>query len=246
MTESGGLRPAAPGRLLASGRAADVYDIGDGRVVRRYRERRHRPRHEERVMRHVAAHDVAVPAVHDLGPGHDPETDIVMDRVDGPTMLEDLERRPWMLVAHARLLARLLRAVAAVPAPVWMQPAGRPDDAADSARRPVGVVHLDLHPMNVIVSPHGPVVIDWTNATGAPAGFDAAMSYVLMATYEVDGPRDRFGQQLMVSLFRRAVGRAEVDAFLVAACDHRLADVGVTPGERVNVAALRSRARPRR
>lgn len=232
--------PDDPWPLLAAGRAADVYDLGDERVLRRYRGRGNEPRHEERVMRYVADHGVDVPRVDDLERDHDPDTDIVMERVDGPTMLEDLERRPWMVLAHARLLARLHHRICSVPAPPWMLSEGGAAGGADDA--PVGtVVHLDLHPMNVMLSPRGPVVIDWTNATAAPAGFDAAMTYVLMATFEVGDPRQRFGQQLMVATFRRAVGRRELDAFLVAACDHRLADAAVTPGERVNIAALRER-----
>lgn len=234
--------PVGPGPLLASGRAADVYDLGDGRVLRRYRESRHQPRHEERVMRHVAEHGVAVPLVHDLGSDHDPHTDVVMDRIDGPTMMEDLQQRPWMVVSHARLLARLHHQITQIPAPVWMLPEGGVPEGASVTRDAVDrILHLDLHPMNVILSEHGPVVIDWTNATGAPAGFDAAMTYVLGSTFEVDGALDRVGQQLMMATFRRAAGRRELDAYLVAACDHRLADVGMTPGERVNVAALRSR-----
>ena len=31
---------AEPGRLIAGGRSADVYEAGDGRVLRRYRDRR--------------------------------------------------------------------------------------------------------------------------------------------------------------------------------------------------------------
>lgn len=231
----------APGRLIASGRAADVYDLGDGTVLRRYRERRHDPRHEAKVMAHLAEHGVPVPQVHDLRASHDAATDIVMDRVDGDTMLADLGQRPWMVVPHARRLARLQQEIAAVPAPTWMLSPGWTPRVGDDPARADRVVHLDLHPANVILSPGGPVVIDWTNATGGPAGFDAAMSYVVMATYEVDNPRDRLAQQVMVSTFRRVAGRRVVDAFLPAACDHRLADQLLTPGERVNVAALRSR-----
>jgi len=34
------------------------------------------------------------------------ETDLILDRLDGPTMLADLGRRPWRLVRHARTLAQ--------------------------------------------------------------------------------------------------------------------------------------------
>jgi hypothetical protein len=44
---------AAPGRLIGSGRYADVYDIGRGRVVRRYRRPGMAVDHEAQVMAHA-------------------------------------------------------------------------------------------------------------------------------------------------------------------------------------------------
>lgn len=102
-----------PGTLIGSGRNADVYDIGDGRVLRRYRDGRdpRRVAAEAQVMAHARAHGVPVPAVFDVS-----AADIVMERVAGPTMLDLLGRRPWTVRAQARLLARLHGLVHQVPA----------------------------------------------------------------------------------------------------------------------------------
>jgi len=95
---------AAPGALLGSGRNADVYDIGAGRVLRRYRDGRDADRvaAEARVMGHARAAGVPVPEVFDVS-----GADIVMARATGPTMLDLLGARPWTVGAQARLLARL-------------------------------------------------------------------------------------------------------------------------------------------
>jgi aminoglycoside phosphotransferase (APT) family kinase protein len=220
---------------LASGRAADVYDLGDGTVLRRYRTDAHDLGYEVRVMRLVADAGIPVPAVVSWS-----GRDLVMGRLDGPTMLADLGERPARLLFHARTLARLQRALAEVPAPDWMLATG-------VAPGNDSVLHLDLHPMNVMITDGGPVIIDWSNAAGGPAGFDAALSYVAMATYEVDSSPDRAAQRAFVSLFLRfRGGRRMIDPYLAAACDHRLADPHLTPAERVNVAALRKRAKARR
>ena len=220
-----------PGPLLASGRAADVYDLGDGTVLRRYRDVGPDLEYEANVMRHVAAHGYPVPTVHSVD-----DADLVMDRIDGPTMMETLEAAPWKLVWHARVLARLQRKLAKIPAPDWMlAPTAAPG-------HPESVLHLDLHPMNVILSKrHGPVVIDWTNAAGGPAAFDAALTYVEIATFETTSTRDRIGQRVFIESFKRFRRAEHFDAYLRPACDHRLADPGITPGERVAVAALRER-----
>lgn len=224
-------RSDAPGPLLASGRAADVYDIGGGKVLRRYRRLDVDVELEARVMRFVGERGYPVPVVHSaVG------RDLVMDRVDGPTMLEALDAASWKVVWYARRLARLQRTLARIRAPDWLLAEGADPDHAES------VLHLDLHPMNVIMSPrHGPTVIDWTNSAGGPAGFDAAMTYVEIATYQVASTRDRFGRRVFVESFRRSRGRRLVDPYVVVACDHRLGDPNTTVEERVAVADLRRR-----
>src|SRR5215472_13478770 len=93
-----------PGTLIGSGRNADAYDLGDGRVLRRYRDGRDARRvfAEAQVMTHVRACGIPVPEVFDVS-----GSDIVMERAVGPTMLDALGSRPWTLRAQARELARL-------------------------------------------------------------------------------------------------------------------------------------------
>ena len=221
-----------PGPLLAAGRAADVYDIGDGKVLRRYRPR---PSGadldaalEGRAMQHVRERGYPVPEVYEVD-----GTDMVMDRIDGPTMLEALQAAPWKVVWHARRLARLQRQLARIAAPDWMLAASADPDHAQS------VLHLDLHPMNVILSRKGPVVIDWTNAGGGPGGFDGALTFVVISTFQTEGRVDRIGQQVFARSFRWFRGTRVIAPFMLAACDHRLGDAGLLPDERVAVAALR-------
>lgn len=224
-----------PGPLIASGRAADVYDLGDGTVLRRYRTAHPDLELEARIMRHVADQGYPVPAVHDVD-----GTDLIMDRIDGDTMLDRLSAAPWKVVSYARLLARLQQRLARIEAPTWMLA-----EAADRSHTQ-SVLHLDMHPMNVIMSPDGPVVIDWTNAAGGPPGFDGALTYVEVVTYATETPVERVGQRIFAESFRRRRGRRAVDAYIGAACDHRLADPGTLPDERIAVAALRKRVAGRR
>ena len=212
-------------KLLAQGRAADVFDLGDGTVLRRYRID-HDTEREARVMARALEAGVPVPRVH-----RSEGADLVMDLVPGPTMLEDLSARPWRVAAHARLLADLLELVGGVRAPDWLpNPDGVP--AGDA------LLHLDLHPMNVILSPSGPVVIDWTNAGRGDADFDSSYSDVLMSTFEVDGWRDRLGRAVFLAAFRTTRGRARVARYRREACLRRLADAHVTPGERAALQRL--------
>lgn len=220
-----------PGPLIGSGRAADVYDLGDGTVLRRYRIQGGDVEREAELMRYVRSKGYPAPQVYSAS-----GRDIVMDKIEGRTMMAKLSDAPVKLYSYGRVLARLQAALAEIAAPDWlMAPGFTPHPAEDR------VLHLDLHPMNVLMTDDGPVVIDWTNAAGGPSGFDAATTYVIIATYDTADQKEWLARQILVRAFRRARGRPLIDPFLAAACDHRLADPGTNPEERVAVAALRSK-----
>src|SRR5580692_6881183 len=89
-------RAEPPGRLLGAGRSANAYDLGGGRILRRYHDRSRSAEREAKIISWAGEHGVPVPEVFDAdGP------DIVMERVDGPTMLADLARCPWRLFRPA-------------------------------------------------------------------------------------------------------------------------------------------------
>lgn len=119
-------------------------------------------------MRHVADHGYPVPAVFDAaGP------DIVMQRLDGPTMLDSMSSRPWTMRSRAATVAHLIDHLAELPVPGHALPVV--DPAGDR------LVHLDLHPGNVVLTDDGPVVIDWSNAAIGPVGLDAANTWLTLA-----------------------------------------------------------------
>jgi Ser/Thr protein kinase RdoA (MazF antagonist) len=61
-----------------------------------------------------------------------------------------------------------------------------PRRAVPGSRAGDEVLHLDLHPANVMLTSSGPVVIDGTNARAGPAGPIVAMAYLIMGSSEVD------------------------------------------------------------
>jgi serine/threonine protein kinase len=227
---------ADPGPLVGRGRAADVFDIGGGRVLRRYRDagaRRGQVAIEAAVMRHVAAHGFPVPAVHDAD-----GLDLVMDRVDGGSMLTALERRPWRLGPLADLWAGLHRRLAAVPVD-GLAGSGLPIRFGP----PASILHLDLHPDNILLTSAGPVVIDWSNVSLGPAAADVAQSWIIAATSSVDGGPllavlARLVRGRLVDRFVDGCGRAAAIAMVPAVAEHRLRDRNVRPEEAVRIRAL--------
>ncbi|WP_346385650.1 phosphotransferase [Nocardioides sp.] len=150
-----------PAKPLASGRDSDVYGYAEGLVLRRYRDGRSAA-DEATVIRQLGELGYPVPFVHSSsGP------DIVMERVDGPTMAGALRAGSLGIVDGARQFARLHDDLHDIP---W--PGAAPGDC---------LLHLDLHPLNVLMAGSGAVVIDWSNARPGPAGLDVAMSALILA-----------------------------------------------------------------
>lgn len=214
-------RGEQPGPLIGRGRAADVYAIAPGRVLRRYRQS-FDVQHEAAIMLHLDQAGFPVPKVYDAD-----GSDLVMERLDGRDMLTDLGRRPWLARRYARLLADMHNRLHHVEGPAgWRQPLG-PGDR---------VLHLDLHPGNVMLTSRGPVVIDWSNVAVGPAGADVAMAYLIMACSEVDDLP--LLVRPVVSAVRAAVVRHFLGGvlddpvpYIASAARHRMADRNVRPSE---------------
>lgn len=156
------------GELIGVGRDADVFAIDDARVLRRYRDG-WSAQGEVEVMAYLAAHGYPVPEVY---PSEQYPDDLLMERLSGPTMVAALASGELAPTDGGRTLGNLLAQLHAIPAP------------SGSSDR---ILHLDLHPDNVILSPAGPKVIDWRNHRKGPPGLDWAMSGLILAQVAVNG-----------------------------------------------------------
>jgi tRNA A-37 threonylcarbamoyl transferase component Bud32 len=151
---------------LASGQEADVYALDDRRVLRRYR-RDTDVTAEADLMRYVGGLGYPVPAIFTAS-----GSDMVLERLDGPTMAQAMVSDGIEMRSAAQMLADLLRRLHELP-PL---PGGEGQ-----------ILHLDLHPENVMLTGRGPVVIDWVNARDGEADLDTALSALIVAQVAADG-----------------------------------------------------------
>jgi tRNA A-37 threonylcarbamoyl transferase component Bud32 len=212
--------PSSPGALIARGSDADVFAIDENRVLRRYRWRPV-PESEVAIMRYVRDRGYPAPRVFDVsGP------DLVLERVGGPTMLEDLGRRPWRARTHALTLARLHRELHAVSPPDALRGAGS------------SILHLDLHPANVMLTARGPVVIDWANAARGDAPLDVALTAVVLAGAPL-GPPLSWLRDRLVRAFLGEFAPLEWRVSLDRAVAYRRADGNVSDKEKDRLTRIR-------
>jgi len=135
---------------------------------------------EAQSMNYLAGHGYPVPAVEDIS---DDGCDLVMQRIDGRSMVQQLGRAPWSVHRQADTLARLHQQLHEIPVPDFLPSAPVSEGSS--------ILHLDLHPLNVIISSSGPVVIDWTSACVGNPDADVALAWLLMSAGNIPGGRLR-------------------------------------------------------
>ncbi|WP_405714026.1 MULTISPECIES: phosphotransferase [unclassified Streptomyces] len=207
------------GELLGAGRSADVYALDEKWVLRRYRDGMDAT-HEWMVMSYLGAHGFPVPRLGPRETGTAPR-DLVLQRLTGPTMLESLLAGDLPVTEAAAVLAGLLAELHTVPARLSPDPEDR-------------ILHLDLHPDNVMLTDRGPVVIDWSNTEeGVPAA-DRAMTSLILAQAAVDpgftAPAD--ARALLEALLPHFSASGGIPArHLAEAAARRAADPAMSPRE---------------
>ncbi|TCC22153.1 phosphotransferase [Kribbella speibonae] len=207
---AGGLLPA-DAEPFAFGRDADIYSIDDDWVLRRYRNG-HPVRDEADFMRHVARHGYPVPAVREVE-----GADMVLQRLDGPTLGDAAIAGDLSATEIGLIHADLHRRLQAIPAP-----SGTPGRV---------VVHGDLHPLNVMSTADGPVVIDWRNAEEGAPEFDVAMTAIIFAQVALDPTYENLTDLLRDALATYLANSIDPGPSLPDALERRGNNRTLTPAE---------------
>ena len=219
--------------LIGRGLTSEVFSWGHDRVLKLCLP--WRPitdvQREFAVTQAVHAAGLLVPAAFEvvtIGDRHG----IVFERIRGPSLVTQVETRPWSVFAAARQLAELHARLHALPAPANL-PSQRQkieaclDGAADLppaqkeiARRHLArfppedcVCHGDFHPGNILVTARGPVIIDWSSGTRGYALTDVARTCVLFESAPVP-PGTSLRIRILIKLTRRLVHAAYLKRYL--------------------------------
>lgn len=252
-----GVTPASVPAPIAGGwdTALFRFATADGRwhALRVYRspEQREAARREQAALRAAADAGIPVPRVEAAGAWRDLPA-LVLSWVEGETLLDAIQRRPWAVSRLLREFGRIQAAINAVPAPpelrdpegarAWvasLDPAlvARLESAEATFDR---LVHLDYHPLNVITDGAQITgVLDWSNAAGADPRADVARTAVIVETgAPPPGPLRPF-VRLLRGLFRHLWLQGYVEAagsledlapFMVLAGLCRLEDLRAAAG----------------
>jgi aminoglycoside phosphotransferase (APT) family kinase protein len=208
---------------IAEGRTAEVFLLDEGHILKLYRAwcPPDWVEYEARIARAVHEAGIASPAAGEIIEVKG-RYGLIYERIEGISMLQDMNARPWMILNHARSLAELhvrinQQSIPGLPSyKARLRFDIRNTPHLDEALRnktlsilenlPAGqnVCHGDYHPGNVLITKRGPVVIDWMTASAGSPWADVARTCLLL-TIGPKGEGNKVGRltNLAVGFFQR-------------------------------------------
>ena len=184
--------------VIAQGRTAEIFPFGDGQVLKLFKDWCPAAMVEREAQTAMAVHKAGlpVPAVERIVE-RDGRRGIVFERVEGYSMGDVFKREPWKLFRLARLTAELqatmhscelpelpsrrerleenIRAVTALPTNTKEAVLKALDQLPDGN----AVCHGDFYVDNIMISPRGPIIIDWFGAARGDPLADVDRTWLL-------------------------------------------------------------------
>jgi aminoglycoside phosphotransferase (APT) family kinase protein len=187
-------------KRIAEGREAEIFAWEPGVVLKLFRDSPHATRQRDTELAAMSAVSGSGPLPAALGTIElDGRPGLLIERVDGVDMLTKIGKQPWSIFDAGAEMGRVHARVHATQASPHLETlhgrltrhmklvATQRPDLADRGLRvlaglPEGdrLLHGDFHPGNIILSPRGPVVIDWPNATRGDPSADLARTMLMM------------------------------------------------------------------
>lgn len=224
-----------PGRRIGVGNTSEIFELEDGRVLKLFREGLPEAvcRFEFEATRDIHAHIGGCPDAYGLVPVGN-RLGMVMERLAGPTMMREMLHHIFRFRAWSARLAqyhiamqqpvafplRTLKDMLAQRIALVPQLTAREKEALRQylSALPDGdrLCHFDFHPDNVMLTPHGPMVIDWMNACKGDPLADAARTIMLLRHSFIPN-KSALARRVMVAM-RLYVCRAYICEYLRLSC----------------------------
>ncbi|RUS46866.1 phosphotransferase family protein [Cohnella sp. AR92] len=203
--ETRGAAEVVIGRQVGIGNTASVYEWGSNEVVKLFHPTEFARSDAEKEARNAElVSELNLKAPRYSGRiEYEGRHGLIYEKIEGPTMLVRIEPNQESVSYHARLMAQLQHEFHQVrvgrESNLKKELLGRlnwtPElsDAEKSRIRDIAAglpdgdafCHYDLHPGNIILSPNGPVLIDWMNVLIGDPAADVARSAMIIRSSDL-------------------------------------------------------------
>ncbi len=193
-----------PDKPIAVGRTAEVFAWGDGRVVKLIRPDFPQSLADQEWTYASTAWSlgISVPRPFELIEV-DGRRGVVFERIDAPSMAYLMAKYPQRVTQYGRLLAQVQARLHTLHVPTFPSLVDRSWHSIIQSRlfspnlkdrllnsllflpNDDRLCHGDIHPDNILITDHGPVLIDWEGCMRGPAMADVANSRVILTTSTV-------------------------------------------------------------
>ncbi len=253
---------------IAVGRTAEIYPYENGKILKLFFPTIPQAwiDKEIEIGRYIQEAELPVPKVYETTELNN-RVGIIYERVEGPSLLNELATRPWNVGRYGRLLAKLHVQIHDVKAPHDLETqrewatGGIPASEKLAEDLKARILHLldtlpdgnslchgDFHPGNIIITPNGPVIIDWMTVSKGVASGDVARTLtILEAARAPEGTPLRWLLEVIRKLFLGAYLKKYLQlrpdileslaAWQVVMAGNFLSDVSI-PGEEENIRAI--------
>lgn len=190
--------PIVSQHFIARGASAELFDIGHGQAIKLFRDSVSDEMIAREAETSIHAATSGVPTAAAIGQRTwNGRRGIVYPRLEGGTVMDWIQRHPmragwaidqmgqihgaihWAGSGGLRPLKQVLATdIAYGPAPIALQQAAI--DYLDTLPDGDALTHGDFHLGNVMMTPHGMKVIDWSKAASGHPAADAVRSEMLM------------------------------------------------------------------
>ncbi len=219
------------GPLIAKGRTAEVYALGEDRVIKLFYDwhPNHWVRREIEIVNLISFLPIPTPRILERIEING-RTGIIYERVNGPSLLKLAAKKPWMVIRFARLLAELhteihKNKVNDLPSQKTalinniQQVDSLSPELIESVLKvldelPDGntLCHFDFHPDQVLMTDNGPVVIDWVTAQQGHPLSDVARTCVILKFGQV--PYGSWVMHMIINTWRKIFYRKYIKRYL--------------------------------
>jgi uncharacterized protein (TIGR02172 family) len=200
------------GPPIASGRTAEIFAWGDGKVLKLTRPGFNPVLAEQEYANLLTAWRLGAPAPQPFELVEvEGRSGVVLEHIQGSSLIEAMQKRPWRLVGYARLLARQQAALHTLRVPGFpslIERAQRNISASNLLASELKerllarlttlpeddhLCHGDFHPLNILIADRGPVVIDWEGCMHAAPSADVAITRLWFRAVPLLVPAGRQG-----------------------------------------------------
>ena len=191
---------ALTSKPIAEGRTAEIFLWDEHHILKLYRDwcPPHWVQDEAQIARAVYDAGIPSPAAGEILEMNG-QQGLIYERIQGISMLQDMNAHPWMILKHARSLAELqvkINKQSITGLPSYKEglryAIGKTPHLTDDLRNKTlallhtlsngqRLCHGDYHPGNVILTEAGPIVIDWMTARAGSPWMDVARTSLILS-----------------------------------------------------------------